>query len=303
MWSVGMDKSLELLQRRLNNLKVTLEPSYRAVWVEFNYNSRPCFSTDLLGDVSKAQRAIRHAAQVGYRAKDPDRLLFQVLASVDRSVFSLGGDLGYFIECIEIGDRNSLQTYAEQCIDIQYATTTHYQVPFTTIALVEGEALGGGFEAALSANVLIAERRARFGFPEITFGMFPGMGAISLLTRKVAPAVAKRLIMDHRIYSAAELYDMGILDVLAADGEGRAATLEYMQRHIALSPGYHGFQAAMDRALYLDHSELAEVVSLWVDAAMQLSEKNLRLMKYFARAQENRNLAEGIIANSTSKTA
>jgi DSF synthase len=298
-----MDRSLELLQRRLGNLKVTLDSSHRAVWVEFKYNGRPCFSADLLEDVSKAQRAIRHTAHTGYREKDPDRLLFQVLASVDRSVFSLGGDLKYFIECIEAGDRAGLQAYGELCVDIQYATATHYQVPFTTIALVEGEALGGGFEAVLSANVLIAERRARFGFPEITFGMFPGMGAISLLTRKVAPAVAKRLIMDHRIYSAAELYDMGILDVLAADGEGRAATMEYMQRHMALSQGYHGFQAAMDRALPLGHSELADVVGLWVDAAMQLSEKNLRLMKYFARAQDNRNLAEDVVADSASRSA
>ena len=298
-----MDRSLELLQRRLGNLKVTLDSSYRAVWVEFDYNGRPCFSTELLEDVSKTQRAIRHAVYAGYREKDPDRLLFQVLASVDRSVFSLGGDLKYFIECIEAGDRVSLQAYGELCVDIQYATATHYHVPFTTIALVEGEALGGGFEAVLSANVLIAERRARFGFPEITFGMFPGMGAISLLTRKVAPAVAKRLIMDHRIYSATELYDMGILDVLAADGEGRAATMEYMQRHMALLQGYHGFQAATDRVLPLGHSELADVVSLWVDAAMQLSEKNLRLMKYFARAQEDRNLAEDIVADSASKTA
>jgi DSF synthase len=298
-----MDRSLELLQRRLNNLKVTLEGSYRAVWVEFKYNGRPCFSTDLLEDVSNVQRAIGLAVQAGYREKHPDRLLFQVLASVDRSVFSLGGDLKYFIECIEAGNRTSLQTYAERCIDIQYASATHYHVPFTTIALVEGEALGGGFEAVLSANVLIAERRARFGFPEITFGMFPGMGAVSLLTRKVSPAVVRRLIMDHRIYTASELYEMGVLDVLTADGEGRAATMEYMQRHMALSPGYHGLYAAMDRVLPLDHSELADVVDLWVDAAMQLNERNMRLMKYFARAQENRNLTEDILTDSASKTA
>ncbi len=299
-----MDRSLELLQRRLGNLKVTFDSSHRAVWVEFLYRGRPCFSTDLLDDVSKIQRAIRQAAVTGYSEKDSDRLLFQVLASTDKNVFSLGGDLAYFIKLIEAGDRGGLQAYAELCVQIQYSTATHYNVPFTNIALVEGEALGGGFEAALSANVLIAERRARFGFPEITFGMFPGMGAISLLIRKVTPAVAKRLIMDHRIYSASELYDMGILDVLVPDGEGRAATMEYMQRHMALAPGHHGFQAALDRALPLGHSELADVVDLWVDAAMQLSDKNLRLMRYFARAQENRNLADDIAAETeTTKSA
>lgn len=293
-----MDRSLELLQRKLGNLKVTLDSTHRAVWVEFVYKGRPCFSTSLLDDVSKAQRAIRQAAQYGFSENDSDRLLFQVLASSDKKVFSLGGDLAYFINSIEAGDRDGLQTYAELCVQIQYSTATHYNVPFTNISLVEGEALGGGFEAALSANVLIAERQARFGFPEITFGMFPGMGAISLLIRKVTPAVAKRLIMDHRVYSASELYDIGIVDVLAPDGEGRAATIEYMQRHMALAPGHHGFQAALDRALPLGHSELADVVDLWVEAAMQLSDKNLRLMKYFARAQENRNLVDNIASDA-----
>ena len=289
-----MDRSIELLQRRLANLKLTLDEVSRAVWVEFRYSGNPCFTTALLDDVSVAQRAVRHAAQSGYFDSDPDRLLFQVLASSEQGVFSLGGDLAYFIDLIEAGNRGGLQEYAELCVRIQHATATHYDVPFTTIALVEGEALGGGFEAALSANVLIAEKRARFGFPEITFGMFPGMGALSLLIRKVSPSLAKRLIMDHRVYTATDLYEMGILDVLVADGEGRVAATEYMQRHMALAPGHHGFQAALDRALPLTCSELEDVVQYWVDAAMQISEKNIRLMKYFARAQEKRNLVADI---------
>jgi len=49
-------------------------------------------------------------------------------------------------------------------------------LPLTTISLAQGDALGGGFEAALSCSVIIAERRARFGFPEVMFNLFPGMG-------------------------------------------------------------------------------------------------------------------------------
>ena len=289
-----MDWSVELLQRRLSNLKLTLDDRSRAVWVEFSYRGNPCFTTALLDEVNWAQRAVRDAAQSGYFNSDPDRLLFQVLASSERDVFSLGGDLAYFIQLIEAGDRHGLQAYAELCVKIQHATATHYDIPFTTIALVEGEALGGGFEAALSANILIAEKRARFGFPEITFGMFPGMGALSLLIRKVSPSLAKRLIVDHRVYTATDLYEMGILDMLVADGEGRIAVTEYMQRHMALAPGHHGFQAALDRALPLTMSEMEDVVQYWVDAAMQISERNIRLMKYFARAQEKRNLAADI---------
>jgi DSF synthase len=214
--------------------------------------------------------------------------MFQVLASSDRRAFNLGGDLDYFIELIEAGDRENLFKYAKTCIDIQFASITHYDIPFTTIALVEGEALGGGFEAALSNNVLVAEESARFGFPEITFGMFPGMGAISLLIRKIAPAMARRMIMDRRVHTAKELYDMGVVDVLAADGEGHEAVLNYMQRHNAIAPGLHGFQAAVDRAMPVSYDELYDIVEHWVDAAVQLSGKNRRLMSYFARAQDKR---------------
>ena len=278
----------DLLQRRLRHVNVTHNEATRTVWVEFKYNKRPCFTTALLDDIRAAQRSISKTALAEYREGRPDRLLFQVITSADSQVFSLGGDLEYFINLIETKDREALLRYARICVDIQFASVTHYDIPFTTISLVEGEALGGGFEAALSANLLVAERKARFGFPEITFGMFPGMGALSLLVRKITPGMARRLMMDHRIYTAEELYDLGVVDVLAPDGGGKAAVTDYIKRHTNAAPGLHGFQAALDRALPISHDELLDVVELWVDAALQLSGKNLRLMAYFARAQLKR---------------
>jgi DSF synthase len=244
------------------------------------------------------QHSIRETAQAEYHGGHNDRLLYQVLASTDRRVFNLGGDLSYFIELIEVGDRESLYRYARTCVDIQYATATHYDIPFTTIAIVEGEALGGGFEAALSANVLVAEPRARFGFPEISFGMFPGMGALSLLLRKITPGMARRLIMDHRIYTANELYDLGVIDVLAHEGQARAAAMDYMRRHSALAPGMHGFQGAVDRAVPVSYEELTDIADIWVDTALQISEKNRRLMAYFARAQSRRHAMADSLAGS-----
>ncbi len=109
--------------------------------------------------------------------------------------------------------------------------------------------------------------------------------------------------MDHRIYTAAELYEMGVVDILAAEDEGRAAVNDYMQRHISLAPGYHGFQAAIDRVNPVNYEEMCDVVGLWVQAALQTTEKNRRLMAYFARAQARRsisseNMAEVVDYNS-----
>ena len=278
----------DLLQRRLRHLQVTYDNNSRAIWVEFKYQNRPCFSRGLLDDLTTVHRSIKQIANTGYRLGQSSRVLFQILASADKRVFNLGGDLTYFIKLIGAGNREGLRQYARTCIEVQYASVTHYGVPFTTMALVEGTALGGGFEAALSANILIAETRARFGFPEVSFGLFPGMGALSLLLRKINPALARRLIMDSRVYTAAELYEMGVVDILAQDGDGRKAATDYMRRNISKVHGLHGFQAAVDRILPITYEELSDIIDLWVDTALQLSEKNRRLMAYFARAQTKR---------------
>jgi len=278
----------DLLQRRLRHLQVSYDHNSRAVWVEFKYQHRPCFSRGLLDDLSTVQRVIKRIVHTDYRQGNTNRLLFQIITSTDKRVFNLGGDLAYFIRLIGAGNREGLRQYAKICIDIQYASVTHYGVPFTTLALVEGTALGGGFEAALSANILIAETRARFGFPEVTFGMFPGMGALSLLIRRINPAMARRLIMDHRVYTASELYELGVVDILVQDGQGRKEAADYMRRNINKVHGLHGFQAAVDRVLPINYDELNDIIELWVDTALQLSEKNRRLMAYFARAQTKR---------------
>jgi DSF synthase len=278
----------DLLQRRLRHLQVTYDNNCRAIWVEFIYQNRPCFSRGLLDDLSTVQRSIKQIAHSGYRSGQSNRALFQVLASADKRVFNLGGDLAYFIKLIGAGNREGLRQYARTCIDIQYSSITHYDVPFTTMALVEGTALGGGFEAALSANILIAEMRARFGFPEASFGMFPGMGALSLLMRKINHPMARRLVLDHRVYTAAELYELGVVDILAQDGEGRKAATDFMRRNIFKIHGLQGFQSASDRIHPISYEELSDIIDLWVDTALQLSEKNRRLMAYFARAQTRR---------------
>lgn len=289
----------DLLERRLDNLRVKYDSPTRSVWVEFKYTGTPCFTPKLLDEIWTVQRSIRQAAQLGYRDNCEDRILFQVAASSDKKVFNLGGDLAYFIELVKSGNREDLRNYGRRCIDIQYASITHYEIPFTTITLVEGEALGGGFEAALSSNLVVAEQRARFGFPEITFGMFPGMGALSLLIRKITPSMARRLILGHRVYTATELYEMGVVDVLAPDGQGRNAVNDYIYQHISHAPGHYGFQTAIDRANPLSHNELLDIVDLWVDASMQLTEKNLRLMSYFSRAQARRHIKPESIAGIT----
>lgn len=274
------------------NLRVRFEPEYGCVWATMRYPARPCMSRGLLADLAHAQVLIRDAAQAGFEAGEKGRLRYQVLSSDFPGVFNLGGDLAYFIGLIRGRDRDGLLQYAKTCIDILYPSYTGYGLPFTSIALVQGEALGGGFEAALSAKVIVAEKGSTFGFPETLFGLFPGMGAFTFLARRLAPALAKRIITSAKVYTAEELYDQGVVDVLAEPGKGVAAVHQYIAHQHTRSHGSFGLDRVIEQFNPVSYEELMDVVDIWVDTALRLTEKNLRLMDYLVQAQKRR-LASG----------
>ncbi len=276
------------LTRDFQHLEMRYEPQCHAVWLRLKHPGRPCMSKPLLKEIAEAQQIIAQTARSGRQRADKDRLQYQVLSSNHGQVFSLGGDLAHFIEAVKTADRQALHDYAKACVDILYESATSYGIPFTTISLVQGEALGGGFEAALSSNVLIAERGATFGFPETVFGLFPGMGAFSFLARRVTPSIAKRIIASGKVYTAKELYEMGVVDVLVPEGQGNRAVCEYIQHQRNRSIGFHCLEKVAEQFNPLTYEELMDVAELWVDAAMQLTSKNLRLMQYLVEAQEQR---------------
>src|SRR5260221_14556362 len=122
---------------------------------------------------------------------------------------------------IKARDRDALAHYAAMCLDNLYPRIHNYSCPtLTTISLVQGDALGGGFECALTSDVIIAEESAHMGLPEMLFNLFPGMGAYSLLSRRVGTREAERMIQSGRVMTARKLHEIGIVDVLAKDGEG-----------------------------------------------------------------------------------
>lgn len=274
--------------RELTHVKVEFDPAYHAVWAKLRFPDRPCISTGLIRDLQQVQAQVSAIARKGYESDDSDRLRYQILSSDLPGVFCLGGDLELFIQLIRAGDRARLAAYAKDCIDILYASISGYGLPFTTIALVQGETLGGGFEAALAANVLIAEKSAKFGFPETVFGMFPGMGAFSFLARRIAPAIAKRIISSGKVYTADELFDLGVVDKVVNDGKGVEAVHEFIRHQQVRSTGFEGLERVMEQFNPLSYKELTDVVNIWVETAMQLSEKNMRLMEYLVNAQNKR---------------
>ena len=242
--------------------------------------TRPCCTPELIHELEHFHRSIEQCIKQDGKRDHPR---FLVVASRIPGVFNLGGDLALFLTLIRAGDREGLFRYAKSCIDLLHVG---YHLPITTISLIQGDAFGGGFEGALTSRVLIAERQSQMGLPEILFNLFPGMGAYSLLARKLDPARAERLILSGRMYSAEELYDMGVVDVLAENGQGEEAVHAYMQKYVRASNGYDAIHRVRQIYHPISYDELMRIVTIWVDAALQLNERDLRVMERIARTQE-----------------
>ncbi|MDX1518692.1 MAG: crotonase/enoyl-CoA hydratase family protein, partial [Gammaproteobacteria bacterium] len=159
------------------------------------------------------------------------------------------------------------------------------ELDLTTISLVHGSALGGGFEAALSSHVVIAERNAEMGLPEVLFNLFPGMGAYNLISRKASEAIAERMILSGRLYSAEELQALNIVDILAEESEGRACVHAWIRNNSKRRNTIKALRKVKELVSPVDYQQLREIGEIWVDSAFNISDRDLRTMGRLVRSQ------------------
>jgi DSF synthase len=266
---------------------VKLDFEEKIYWAAMRPSLRPIITMELLKDMQSVQESVRVIMEEGHREQH-QTLEYFVAASQTPGVYNLGGDLAYFADCIRRKDRAGLQTYAYTCIDVVYGNAMAFHTPLVTIALVQGDALGGGFECALSFDVLIAEKGAKLGLPEVLFNLFPGMGAYSFLARKIGTAAAEKIIMSGKVYTAEELHGLGVVDILADDGDGEMAVRDYIARNRRKHNAHKALYRSKRRVNPLTYEELRDIVDIWVDAALELGEQDLRKMMRLTLAQERR---------------
>jgi DSF synthase len=289
-------EQLPFLARTSRELDLLADPLSDALWCYQRPIGRPSFTPTILRELIEVRQAIQRLF-AARKPIEPAPFRYFVGGSHMPGIYNLGGDFNLLIRCIRTGDRDSLLRYAHDCIDVAFQMYTSFDLPITTIALVQGDALGGGFEGALSFNVLVAERGAKFGLPEILFNLFPGMGAYSFLSRKLDGARAERMILSGRIYGAPELHEMGLIDVLAEDGQGETAVRDYIARNRRKQTVHHSIYDVRRRVHPLTFAELSDITKIWVETALRLEEADLRKMERLMSAQLKRlGLSSGPIA-------
>lgn len=245
----------------------------------------PCFSERLLNEMKRTQENIRRRLAAN---SDPQAGIHHLVLASDANVFNLGGDLALFAHLIRSGNRGRLLEYARLCVEVAFNFSHLYEDRVHSIAVVQGDALGGGFEAALCCHTIIAEEGSGMGFPEVLFDLFPGMGAYTFLTRRVTAQMAERMMLDARIYPVEELLRMGVVDYVVPKGEGVPAAREMIRKHQRIGNALRSMNTVRQACRPVSLEELLAVTTAWVDAAMRLNDRALHTMERLIRAQQKR---------------
>jgi DSF synthase len=262
-------------------IKTYYDEKNKAGWLFMKGEPRPSFTPVLLKNISNYFDIIKTEMD----NSNGEKYDYLISGSDVEGVFNLGGDLNLFLQYIKSRNRTGLVEYAKNSIDLVYRNFIHLDTALTTITLVQGDALGGGFESAISANVVIAERGVKMGLPETLFNLFPGMGAYSLLSRKIGGRAAEKMILSGQLFLAEELFDVGIVDILAEKGEGEIAVYNYIKSANRSPNTYNMMRKVKDICNQINYQELEDIAMIWVDAALKLKDKDLRMISRLVRRQ------------------
>lgn len=267
-------------------LELEYEPNLKTLFSWMKPEPRPCFSATLLEEIQQSEVALESTqGTLNYQGR-ACRVDYVVYGSRVPGVFNLGGDLTMFVQAILRQDRPLLTYYAHLCVENQIRRYRGFNSEISTIALVQGKALGGGFECALACHTIVAERSATMALPETLFNLFPGMGALSFLGRRVGLRKAEEIITSGSTYSAKDLYELGVVDEVVEDGLGEddvRKLIAYRQRR---QNTYRTLAAAKLAYQPISHEELTNIVDIWVDGALRLETRDLKMMTRLVRAQD-----------------
>ena len=143
-----------------------------------------------------------------------------IIHSTLKSGFSAGADLRELYEGSQGMEKSAAVRGVREFLErIHRVMNTLDAAPLTTIAAVHGVTFGGGFELALVCDIIIADRMARFCFPELRLGLIPGFGGIPRLKRDLGNAVVRDLLLTGRSFNVMKAQQIGLVSQIAAEGE------------------------------------------------------------------------------------
>ncbi|MGP8232826.1 MAG: crotonase/enoyl-CoA hydratase family protein [Methylovirgula sp.] len=267
----------------LAQIKLDYEPQIKTLWVTIAPEPKPVFTLGLVDSVSRLQRAIvslwgkedygqSPIRFFAYRAKGP--------------IFTFGGDLDFYLDCIGRGDRGALQEHARLSIEGVLGNATSLSGTAITMATIEGKGIGGGIDAPLSCNMVIAEEQTSFSYPEVKFNHFP-VASVAVLSRRVGTRAAHKLLSTGTEFTAAEFEALGALDAVAAAGQGEAWLRKFASETMPMHAARLGLYEAFHRRRAEEfRSELIALAAAWTDHMLKLSPMEISRLQRISVGQD-----------------
>jgi len=212
--------------------------------------------------VSELEKGSDPNVTLGPRGESPASAL--VVYSTERAGFSAGADLRELYHRAQGMGRAEAASGVRNFLErIHRVLNTLDAAPLVTIAAVHGVCFGGGLELALACDLIVADKTARFAFPELRLGLIPGFGGIPRLRRDVGNAVVRDLVLTGRSFNAQKANTVGLVSQVVGEGEALRAARSTAQ-HIRKFD--HGTTAAAKRFIKpVPHDDLRREIELFCE--------------------------------------
>jgi DSF synthase len=260
------------------NINISIHPKYSILFLEVGNNDELHYSYKTICNFYDALPIIsENIIKEGIK--------YVVLKSPNQKVWNMGGDLDFFLNCINDKDKAMLRDYAHKCVNIVYTMRKKFNSDAVVVSLIQGNAYGGGFECALAGDYIIAEEQVKFSFPETLFGTFPGMGAYSFLTRHLGFEKAHEMIHSSKKWSSLEMKDVNIVNFIASKGYGLETLYNLISNNELPNPDQFSIICKSPTL-----TELIDVVEIWLDKVMSLDLKKINIMNRITIAQKKKSI-------------
>jgi enoyl-CoA hydratase len=187
-----------------------------------------------------------------------------IIYSTLKAGFSAGADLRELYHRIQKLGQAEVAKEARGYLErIHRVMNTIDASPLTTIAAIHGVTFGGGFELALTCDLMIADKTARFCFPELRLGLIPGYGGIPRLKRDLGNAIVRDLLLTGRSFNATKAQQIGLVSQVVAEGEALRAA-----RATAVQIGKFDRQTSEAAKRFIKpipHDELAKEIDIFCE--------------------------------------
>jgi len=185
--------------------------------IELVLHHAPC---NEIGSATLAELE-KFTTALGFLAEQAHAL---VISSARKEGFCAGADLReLYSESQKLPPKErlaGLRRFLERIHEVMNAIDA---APVVTIAAVHGVTFGGGFELALACDLIVADKMARFCFPELRLGLIPGFGGIPRLKRDLGNAVVRDLLLTGRSINAAKAQSVGLVSQVVGESEALRA--------------------------------------------------------------------------------